>query len=120
MRAVRRISRFLVIALSIVLLVDQSVSFSFEQLHGMSSETQILASAQLDVPTHDKGKTRDADSHCSHGCHFYNHFLGQIAQAPSGLPVAVSAEAPQIRPAPRIATAPLEPLYRPPRFSSLA
>ena len=119
MPAVLRISRILAIALAIVLLVDQSISFAIEQLHRTSSETLVLVCGQSDLPTRDNGKTRDAGSHC-HGCHFYNLFLGQIARAPGAFPIIVGAEAPRSRRATRVLTTSLEPPYRPPRISPLA
>ena len=112
-----RLSKSLAIALALVLLVGQTLSFAVQQTHGTGSVAQVLVD-EHGAPAHDDGKARDLGSLC-HGCHFFSHFLGHIEQAPAGLNVPVGPGMPPLFAATPGPTVSLEPPYRPPRFSPL-
>ena len=109
--AVHRISKLFLIALGIVLLIDQS--FAIEHIHASA----LVMVDQHEAPARENNKPRDAGSHCGHGCHLQNHFLGHTAQDPARLMVFVDAARPVGLPATRWVTATLDPPYIPPRSS---
>lgn len=109
-----RIAKLFLIVLGIVLLIDQS--FAIEHVYASA----LVMADQHEAPARENNKPRDAGSHCSHGCHFQNHFLGDTSHDPATLMAFVDAARPVSLPATRLVTATLEPPYTPPRFSPQA
>lgn len=112
MRPVSRLTRILAVALLLVLLGDQSLLFAAQQLPTTREETHVLVADQSQAPMRDN--QIPGGWQCGHGCHFHNHFIGQIVHPPNGLFFTVGAETPAVFSVTRIATRPLEAPYRPP------
>lgn len=116
-----RISKPFAFLLIVILLLAQTEWLGLGAASGRVVGAEVALSLEQDAAPHsDSSNSSDLGSHCNHGCHLQNHFVGSIVQPTLNWLARASDVAPALVHTSHVPNALVEALYRPPRFSPLA